>query len=76
MKGVQGHETGQSFNAYEQTPPLNVHANISVTDPEGVQGVRSNPILATLFKYPMKMNNLVSMRPNYFIFMEYLRKKR
>ena len=49
MKGVQGHEIGQSFIAYEQTPPLNVHANISVTDPEVVQGVRSNPLLAPPF---------------------------
>ena len=26
-----------------------------------------------LFKYPMKMNNLVSLRPNYFIFIGYLK---
>ena len=29
-----------------------------------------------VLKYPMKMNNLVSVRPNYFIFMGYLRKMR
>ena len=44
-----------------------------MADPEGIQGVRLNPSLRPVFKYPMKMKNLVSMRPNYFIFMGYLR---
>ena len=39
---------------------------ISVADPDGVQGVRSNPLLAPVFKHPMNMNNLVSVRPNFF----------
>ena len=43
----------------------------TVVDPEGVQGVSLNP---PVIKYPMKRNNLVSVRPNYFIFMGYLRK--
>ena len=29
-----------------------------------------------VLKYPMKMKNLVSVRPNYFIFVGYLKKKR
>ena len=42
---------------------------ITVAIPGGVQEIR--PSLPTI-KYSMKMNNLVSMRHNYFIFIEYL----
>ena len=48
----------------------------AVADPEGFGGSIEPPLLLPVFKYPMKINNLVSMRPKYFIFMEYLRKMR
>ena len=47
-----------------------------VADPEGVQGFARIPSPPSVFKYPMKINNLLSLRPNYFIFMGYLRKMR
>ena len=37
--------------------------------------IQRGPPTAPVFKNPMKMN-LVSVRPNYFIFMGYLRRKR
>ena len=42
---------------------------ITVANQGGVQGIR--PTLPAI-KYSMKINNLVSMRHNYFIFIEYL----
>ena len=41
----------------------------------GSRGVQ-NPLSPPVFKYPIKWNNLVSVRPNYWNFMGYSRKKR
>ena len=47
----------------------------SVAYPEGVSGIRSNlPSRPTFLNILWKWNYLVSVRPNYFIFMWYLRK--
>ena len=50
----------------------------SVADPDGVQGVLSNPPPPPpprpFLNIPWKWNNLVSMRLNYFNFIGYLRK--
>ena len=49
----------------------------TVANQEGVQGVRLNPLARPQFlNIPWKWNNLVSLRPNYFIFMGYLRQTR
>ena len=37
------------------------------------KGVRFVDFISVFLKYTMKMNNLVSVRPNYFIFMGYLK---
>ena len=53
---------------------LHLHSYFAVADPAGV---RLSPHLCTLFLNILwKWNNLVSGRPNYFIFMGYLRKMR
>ena len=39
---------------------------------EGPKGYARTPSPYPVFKYPIKMNNLVSVRPNYFIFTGYL----
>ena len=47
----------------------------TVADPEGAQRIPSNPPPCRPFlNIIWKWNNLVSVRPNYFIFMGYLRK--
>ena len=49
-----------------------------MADPEGVQGVCWNPPFPSplpFFNFLWKWNNLFSLRPNYFIFIGYLRKK-
>ena len=53
----------------KESNPLNVM--FAVLDPEGVHGVRSNHPLRLPFLNIL--TNLVSVRPNDFIFMEYLR---
>ena len=48
-----------------------------VVDSEGVLGGSLEPPPRPSFlNIPCKLNNLVSLRPNYFIFMGYLRKIR
>ena len=61
----------------KKTIGIKQSAPFPVADSEGFQGVSSNPLPCTPFlNNPMKWNYLVSVRPNYFIFMEYLRKMR
>ena len=48
-----------------------------MADPDGAQGVRLNPLPSPVFLNILwKWNNLFSMRPNYFILMEYFREKK
>ena len=47
-----------------------------MADPEGFQGVRSNPIPVPRFKISYENETMVSMGPNYFVFMGYLRNVR
>ena len=49
-------------------PSLFCFPKEAVADLDGVQGVRSNSLPAPIFKHPL------SVRPNYFIFMGYIRK--
>ena len=49
----------------------------AVADPEEFQGFARTPSPhPPIFKCPMKMNNWVSVRPNYFFFIGYLGKMR
>ena len=47
---------------------LHAEATPTVADPDGV-----TPLPSPVFKYPMKMKYFFSVRPNYFIFIGYLR---